>query len=155
MPITDGQLFVTDAGGSVTATDLVEIQRGTSTFSVAGTTEAIQRPLVRAFIDRQAAHAPLTKHYAINITTELKGTDGTPSASVLPEVNRLLKASGLSQTLDTSTHVYEWLADPSSSTDKFEVDCRFEELIDGNYYCLLYTSPSPRDRQKSRMPSSA
>ena len=23
------------------------------------------------------------------------------------------------------------------------------------HYCLLYTSPSPRDRQKSRMPSSA
>ena len=27
--------------------------------------------------------------------------------------------------------------------------------IDDNLYCLLYTSPSPRDRQKSRMPSSA
>ena len=25
----------------------------------------------------------------------------------------------------------------------------------GNWPCLLYTSPSPRDRQKSRMPSSA
>ena len=25
----------------------------------------------------------------------------------------------------------------------------------GNGTCLLYTSPSPRDRQKSRMPSSA
>ena len=25
----------------------------------------------------------------------------------------------------------------------------------GEYCCLLYTSPSPRDRQKSRMPSSA
>ena len=24
-----------------------------------------------------------------------------------------------------------------------------------DYLCLLYTSPSPRDRQKSRMPSSA
>ena len=24
-----------------------------------------------------------------------------------------------------------------------------------NYDCLLYTSPSPRDRQRSRMPSSA
>ena len=24
-----------------------------------------------------------------------------------------------------------------------------------SYVCLLYTSPSPRDRQKSRMPSSA
>ena len=34
----------------------------------------------------------------------------------------------------------------------------FETLEkDGNLYrlCLLYTSPSPRDRQKSRMPSSA
>ena len=27
--------------------------------------------------------------------------------------------------------------------------------IKGMYTCLLYTSPSPRDRQKSRMPSSA
>ena len=28
-----------------------------------------------------------------------------------------------------------------------------EELFP--YYCLLYTSPSPRDRTRSRMPSSA
>ena len=30
-------------------------------------------------------------------------------------------------------------------------------FLDGGhiYICLLYTSPSPRDRQKSRMPSSA
>ena len=27
--------------------------------------------------------------------------------------------------------------------------------LDGYESCLLYTSPSPRDRQKSRMPSSA
>ena len=35
---------------------------------------------------------------------------------------------------------------------------QFHEPIDYNvpgYFCLLYTSPSPRDRQKSRMPSSA
>ena len=30
-----------------------------------------------------------------------------------------------------------------------------ELMIDKGKYCLLYTSPSPRDRQKSRMPSSA
>ena len=29
------------------------------------------------------------------------------------------------------------------------------EVIILSYACLLYTSPSPRDRQKSRMPSSA
>ena len=28
-------------------------------------------------------------------------------------------------------------------------------FIDAHCHCLLYTSPSPRDRQKSRMPSSA
>ena len=28
-------------------------------------------------------------------------------------------------------------------------------ISDKNIHCLLYTSPSPRDRQKSRMPSSA
>ena len=28
-------------------------------------------------------------------------------------------------------------------------------LASAGYLCLLYTSPSPRDRQKSRMPSSA
>ena len=30
-----------------------------------------------------------------------------------------------------------------------------EAPIEAIYICLLYTSPSPRDRQKSRMPSSA
>ena len=30
-----------------------------------------------------------------------------------------------------------------------------EEFSGKRYYCLLYTSPSPRDRQKARMPSSA
>ena len=29
------------------------------------------------------------------------------------------------------------------------------QFYDGITTCLLYTSPSPRDRQKSRMPSSA
>ena len=28
-------------------------------------------------------------------------------------------------------------------------------FVDKPNHCLLYTSPSPRDRQKSRMPSSA
>ena len=30
-----------------------------------------------------------------------------------------------------------------------------QKLMDKGRICLLYTSPSPRDRQKSRMPSSA
>ena len=48
------------------------------------------------------------------------------------------------------------------STDE-EIAAREADLDRANFYtslgallaCLLYTSPSPRDRQKSRMPSSA
>ena len=29
------------------------------------------------------------------------------------------------------------------------------EMADATYICLLYTSPSPRDKRQSRMPSSA
>ena len=32
---------------------------------------------------------------------------------------------------------------------------RILDMLDEINHCLLYTSPSPRDRQKSRMPSSA
>ena len=35
------------------------------------------------------------------------------------------------------------------------VDMAMEELHSGDYGCLLYTSPSPRDKRQSRMPSSA
>ena len=39
-----------------------------------------------------------------------------------------------------------------------ELDVNSDDVIDKSEWpgiCLLYTSPSPRDRQKSRMPSSA
>ena len=43
---------------------------------------------------------------------------------------------------DEKAPLYEWFKDAQVNT------C-------WNAVCLLYTSPSPRDRQKSRMPSSA
>ena len=39
--------------------------------------------------------------------------------------------------------------------DTFELQQNQAMGIDQGGICLLYTSPSPRDRQKSRMPSSA
>ena len=36
-----------------------------------------------------------------------------------------------------------------------DVQSLVQDMDDLNMACLLYTSPSPRDRQKSRMPSSA
>ena len=58
--------------------------------------------------------------------------------------------------------------DPSNKTEGLLTDFAMQQLqlrsqpfigasADGELFadCLLYTSPSPRDRQKSRMPSSA
>ena len=44
--------------------------------------------------------------------------------------------------------------DEAWSQDTFQ---RYLDILDGQraYLCLLYTSPSPRDRTRSRMPSSA
>ena len=33
--------------------------------------------------------------------------------------------------------------------------CSYESMSKKDYSCLLYTSPSPRDKRQSRMPSSA
>ena len=61
----------------------------------------------------------------------------------------------------------EWTARASDQFRKlFETDCEVFFAFNGTaanslalsslcQSCLLYTSPSPRDRQKSRMPSSA
>ena len=44
----------------------------------------------------------------------------------------------------------------SSEGDTKQVDCdNVEEFMNVLEFCLLYTSPSPRDRTRSRMPSSA
>ena len=40
-------------------------------------------------------------------------------------------------------------------TDTRKTRLTLEQLSKLRKLCLLYTSPSPRDRQKSRMPSSA
>ena len=43
----------------------------------------------------------------------------------------------------------------SQQTSQQEFQTALERLTTLVNFCLLYTSPSPRDRQKSRMPSSA
>ena len=44
---------------------------------------------------------------------------------------------------------------PDKSTVMFKIFCTDEAALHKFIDCLLYTSPSPRDRLKSRMPSSA
>ena len=58
-------------------------------------------------------------------------------------------------TLATDEHTLRervalWAQNPS---ERMEV--RVDGTVQHRYNCLLYTSPSPRDRTRSRMPSSA
>ena len=51
--------------------------------------------------------------------------------------------------LKTTDEVMKYY-DEWGDKDKYNKD-----MVDWNYTCLLYTSPSPRDMRRSRMPSSA
>ena len=50
---------------------------------------------------------------------------------------------------------YEYIAISDHSKAAFYANGLKEDRLRQQWDCLLYTSPSPRDRQKSRMPSSA
>ena len=74
---------------------------------------------------------------------------GTESAfSVLAEA-KALEAKG-------HPMIHLGLGQPDFKTPKHVVEAAKKALDDGHHgYCLLYTSPSPRDGNVSRMPSSA
>ena len=65
------------------------------------------------------------------------------------------------QKFSPNTPLFEELTDVKKKTDKFNLYLNMQGSFDAHFQngfqegCLLYTSPSPRDRQKSRMPSSA
>ena len=52
---------------------------------------------------------------------------------------------------EAAQKVGRWFRRVDEGAEAFIGTCHNDE----NEACLLYTSPSPRDRQKSRMPSSA
>ena len=82
------------------------------------------------------------------ITAAMDVTDPEP----LPEGHPLWSAKGvlISPHIGGSTSIFEKRA-------KNLIESQLNLLAEGKPLnnCLLYTSPSPRDRQKSRMPSSA
>ena len=88
------------------------------------------------------------------VALDIDGTLLTSDSQVTPEVFQAIqdaKAQGVHVVLATGR--------PRSGVlrllEELHLDQAGDLVITFNGGCLLYTSPSPRDRQKSRMPSSA
>ena len=56
---------------------------------------------------------------------------------------------------DSHDHIIEWGSEEFAIPYRDPVSGRRRRYFPDFYICLLYTSPSPRDRTRSRMPSSA
>ena len=78
--------------------------------------------------------------------------DGSQNAWVVQGADILTRVDGV---LATTNNVAAGLRDPdgTSTNNKTEYICSIGGVTCDT--CLLYTSPSPRDRTRSRMPSSA
>ena len=79
--------------------------------------------------------------------------DSPLGTSIASEVNEdqalLIELVGSDVDTEDNLLSFEIVQNPSNGSLS-----SVSRLTDQYYYCLLYTSPSPRDRQKSRMPSS-
>ena len=79
-------------------------------------------------------------------TRFLPASKATPK-EMLPIINKPLVQYAVEEAIEIGIEEIIFITSPS----KYSIKKHF----DFNRACLLYTSPSPRDRQKSRMPSSA
>ena len=77
----------------------------------------------------------------VSLFSTKNGASG--SGIIVSEDGLILTAGHVIRGADTVTIIF-----PDGKQERGKV-------LGANYTCLLYTSPSPRDRQKSRMPSSA
>ena len=71
-----------------------------------------------------------------------------------PHTQKWTKAINVGSPLNDDGHNFVVSINTSGTAIYLANDYQ-KNLKDAISYCLLYTSPSPRDRQKSRMPSSA
>ena len=89
------------------------------------------------------------RNFMKKFTVTINAYDHYAKFEVLSEDNAISLEQAIVDKLGENVIKWEHIGTKVFASDKYRIT--YEEVID----CLLYTSPSPRDRQKSRMPSSA
>ena len=76
---------------------------------------------------------------------------------VMPFLENVLRGKNVprERMLEVSQHYNHFGGVSPINQQNRELMAAIKEELNRSGICLLYTSPSPRDRQKSRMPSSA
>ena len=102
------------------------------------------------------AGSELTVYGVVGYDSDEEQDDNRTKTAVVTKVkgSSYPVATGLTGSREGTAIKLAWSA-PSLSKPVAEVVTDGFEDYDPFTICLLYTSPSPRDRQKSRMPSSA
>ena len=165
----DGHSFIQTAiekGATVIVCELLPaaLQEGITYIAVANSNEAV------AVMAHQFYDSPSTKLKMVGVT----GTNGkTTVATLLFKLfNELGYTCGLISTVEN--HIGSKIVPSTHTTpDAIQLNALLHQMVEAGCThvfmecsshaihqhritgCLLYTSPSPRDRQKSRMPSSA
>ena len=95
------------------------------------------------------SHSPLGSNYLYLGEAEA----ALPHISKAVEINRQLEdIAEVSNDLNNLAAIYQHQSQYEEAAQTYQEVMVYSESLND---CLLYTSPSPRDRQKSRMPSSA
>ena len=106
-----------------------------------GTIQSITGESVRRFVID--FHEVTTEHLQIGASVAINGV----CLTVVEQNNKLVSFDVIPETIDRTTFSKSQVGD--------KVNLERSLRMGDELGCLLYTSPSPRDRQKSRMPSSA
>ena len=127
---------------------------GTTTFDL-NIDEIIDEAYERCGLSTQSGYDLKRARRNLNLLLSEWGNRGLHLWKVKNKEQLLTAGTEEYSTPSDCSDVLEAYISTGTGTGPSITDVSLTKTDRSNYACLLYTSPSPRDRQKSRMPSSA